>query len=422
MPIVSIISEPASSQLTAAYRPIVLRVRATKTDGTPRPPVVYCDIYFGSVFYKTLSKTQYTTLNTLDSDWEFDIQDAAQEFLKKALVTFGLSQIAKLDDLITRCFVKFRSSGINTDGFIQTEDTAPVQGTDSTVPVSGTGTQSNEFFILNATLQHEDNQDITSHLSTFKRKTWAPNTFPLSHRTDNYLVTPVDSDFFPIVYLGSDRPAFLRLHYRFRNQNTWRVAETFTTDIVTSPQSVYYIPNGPANLHPLFSPSFNDIHEYYLEILDTTSAVIATTNVSRVDACEDDYVRIHFLNRLGAIDAINFKIQERVQETKSDTTERPTTSPLVKSVHAVRRFSVKSNDTYTCLNSDLLEPDMDFVDELFASPLHWIGWLGIEGQPADYIPIVLSDQKNTKRKLEDRFSYEISIEFKLSHEKFIIRN
>lgn len=288
--------------------------------------------------------------------------------------------------------------------------------------MSGTGTQSNTFFVLNATLQHEDNQDIASHLNAFKKRAWTSDAFPLTHRPDNYHVTPMDSDFFPIVYTGADRPASIVLNYRYRNQSTWRTSGPSTFASFTPAKSVFYIPDGPANLHPLFAPNFGDIAEYYLEVKDTTGAIIATTNIMTVNGCEDDYFRIHFLNRLGAIDAINFHVTDITQEVKSDTTERPTTTPLVKSQHAVRRFSVRSNDKHTGLNQEFHEEDLDFVDELFASPLHWLQWKGTQSQVDDYIPIVLSDQKNMKRKAEDRYSYDVTVEFTLSHEKFIIRN
>jgi hypothetical protein len=224
MPVLSIITQPVPSKLMAAYRPILIRASTQATGGSPKPPVVYCDIYFGGVFYKTLSKTQFSKLNPTSSEWEFDIQDAAQEYLKKYIADNGLSLIIEVPQVMTKCFCKIRSSGINTRGFIQTEDVAPVQGTGSTAPISGTGTLSNTFFILNSTLQHEDNQDLAGHLTAFKRRTWSPDAFPLTHRPDRYELSSVDSDFFPIVYTGADIPASLVLNYRYRNQSTWRTA------------------------------------------------------------------------------------------------------------------------------------------------------------------------------------------------------
>lgn len=220
MPIGSIISQPESNGLKAAYRPIVLRVSATKTDNTAQPPVVYCDVYFNDIFYKTISKTQYALLELANSEWQFDIQDAAQEYLKKFLGDNGESAIIEATPIITRCFCRFRSSGLDDNGFITTENTAPVQGTSSADPVSGTGSESNTFFILNATLQHEDAQDLSIHLNSLKKRTWGDTTYPITHRPDNYLMCIEDSDVFPILHEGNDLSCLV-FYYQNKGQSTW---------------------------------------------------------------------------------------------------------------------------------------------------------------------------------------------------------
>lgn len=68
MPIQSIIQQPATNSLNAAYQPIVLRVQATSATNDPIPPVVYCDIYVNGVFYRSLSNTQYAQLNDTNSE------------------------------------------------------------------------------------------------------------------------------------------------------------------------------------------------------------------------------------------------------------------------------------------------------------------------------------------------------------------
>lgn len=214
MPIGSIISQPTANSIKAAYRPVIIRASATRTDADPRPPVVYCDIYFNDVFYKTLSKSKNILLNISDSEWQFDIQDAAQEYLGKFLGENGESTIVEAAPIITKAFCKLRSSGYDSDGFIVTENTAPVQGTGDTAATSGTGTQTNTFYIVNATLQHEDNQELADHLETFKNGTWASNTWPLSHRPNHYHICPQDSDSFPIINGSDIALQSLVLHYQ----------------------------------------------------------------------------------------------------------------------------------------------------------------------------------------------------------------
>lgn len=188
--------------------------------------------------------------------------------------------------------------------------------------------------------------------------------------------------------------------------------------------SAYYIPNGPKNLAPLFpGVDFNDLDRYYVEVMDSEGDVVATSNINEIgECCEDDKIRIHFLNSLGAIDAINFVRKNQEHETKSDTRESPTQYPLNKPDHAISRFNVKSNDSFFITCCDYTEEDKEWLDELFDSPIAWMEWAGTQGQEDSYVPIVIIDKKFMKVKQEDRFIYEIDLEIKLSHEKFIIRN
>jgi hypothetical protein len=229
MPIGAIILQPPSNSINAAYRPVVVRVAATNTDASARPPVVYCDIYFNDVFYKTLSKSQYSKLNPGNSEWQFDIQDAAQEYLKKFLANNGEVAIKEAPLVVTKTSCKLRSSGFDGNGFIQHEGTAPVQGTSDMDPVSGTGTATHTFYIVNATLQHADNQDLCTHLNYFKTRTWASTTWPLSHRPDHYKVCLSDSDSFAIVHGGVKNLSCLRLNYRYKGQVSFHQVTTCNT-------------------------------------------------------------------------------------------------------------------------------------------------------------------------------------------------
>lgn len=245
MPVQSIISQPGAGQLQAAYRPIVLLVSVTATNGAVQPPVVYCDIYFGNVFYKTLTRTQPKRVNTMDSEWQFDIQDAAQEYLSKYLPENGGSAITEAGSSFTKAFCKLRSSGINTAGFIEPEDVAPIQSTSSTPAVNGTGTKTNDFFIINATLQHTDNQDLATHLSNFRTGSWAANCWPLTHRPKYYIVGLDKSDYFPAIVPDVACVDLIVLRYKNKGQNTifekynaiGQPCDAFCKDVNTKQQS-----------------------------------------------------------------------------------------------------------------------------------------------------------------------------------------
>lgn len=241
MAIQSIILQPVENSVYAAYRPVPVRVSATANNGGGAiPPVVYCDIYFNDVFYKTLSKTQYSSLGGSNSEWQFDIQDAAQEYLQKYIAPIGQSTIEEVTEIICAAFCRLRCSGINDDGFIEQDGTIPVQATSSSAATPGTGLQTNTFYIVNSTLQHKDAQDLVTHLSYFKTRTWVPDVHPLSHRLDGYGIGPNSSDQFPILDQGDRTISSIRLNYRNCNQSTFGQASisagtTPSCSVVISP-------------------------------------------------------------------------------------------------------------------------------------------------------------------------------------------
>lgn len=220
MPIISIIEQPANNDLKAAYRPVVFKVNATRTDGNALPPVVYCDIYVNGIFYKSAPKTQYSVLNSTNTTWQFDIMDACQEELKAFLASNGGTSIVQGSTIMASIYCKFRSSGYDADGFLVPEGTAPVQGTGTTNPVAGTGTQSNTFYVANSVLQHEQNQSLSGHLGYYKSGTWDPNCFPLTHR-QGYKVCAGDSDYFPVANLSSKDLLCIKLFYKNKGDSVY---------------------------------------------------------------------------------------------------------------------------------------------------------------------------------------------------------
>lgn len=235
MPITFIDKQPDASSLNAAYRPIMLYCSALHTlpigPTAFVPPVVYCDIYFNGVFYKTLTKTQPINkpdfITGITPTYEFDIQDAAQEYLRAELPpNGGYLFIYETFKSMTAAYCRFRSSGYNSSGFIVSEDTAPVQGTGSKPPLAGTGKQTNSFFILNMALQYEHNQNLTTHLKYIKDKTNGPwsmtDAYPASHRPKLYYIGSNDSDYYPFVYKGDGELKCIKLYYKTKGTTTYQ--------------------------------------------------------------------------------------------------------------------------------------------------------------------------------------------------------
>ena len=233
MPIISIISQPQADKIKAAYRPVLLQVSATQTSPTVDrfiPAVVYCDIYFEGVFYKSMVSTtpiNKPVFNSINPIFQFDIQDACQEFLTKEIAANGFSTLYNVPGVMTGVECRFRSSTNDVNGFLVQDGPVPEQGTATTNPVSGGGISSNTFYVVNAALQHIDNLDLEAHLSSYKKGNWANNAFPLSHRPNNYRVCRNDSDSFPIIYKGNPQDiSCIQVKYRKKGSDIWYFANT----------------------------------------------------------------------------------------------------------------------------------------------------------------------------------------------------
>lgn len=187
----------------------------------------------------------------------------------------------------------------------------------------------------------------------------------------------------------------------------------------------YYIPNGPKNLQSIFPDlNFEDIAEYYVELVDMLDVVVATSPMNQLCGCENDTdcVRLHFLNRVGGIDAIQFRKKAVEHEAKSESYTSPVAIPYNRLAHAKNRFNVKSNDTILASTIDYGEDDMNWIEELLDSSLVWVEVPVSQGQPAGLVPVVILDKKFQKFKQEDRHTYEVEIEYTYSHDNFNIRN
>lgn len=189
------------------------------------------------------------------------------------------------------------------------------------------------------------------------------------------------------------------------------------------PFKVFYIPNGPTNLAAFFPGlDFSTIASYQVSVLG--GGVIAQSPINRMTGeCCEEKMRIHFLNFLGAVDAINVKPQLIEFEAKSDRYTTPTPWPLIRSQHGQNRFNVKANQPTTVETDDYPQEDNYWINELIASPRAWVEFPNPEsGDPADYLPIIVEDIKIADQTEDDRYNNRIRFTITYSHDKFIIRN
>ncbi len=189
----------------------------------------------------------------------------------------------------------------------------------------------------------------------------------------------------------------------------------------------FLLPFGPKNLAPLFPDvDFTKVDEYYLEIQDTFNdgnPIIATTNtMNRSCCCNDDSFRLFFVNAVGGFDSVNFRLVSEELDVTSTSWLKPLQYPLAKWDSGKQRFNVTSNESRIAINTCFQESDQEWLKELVRTPNAYIQWTGTQGQPDDYLPVVIKDGKFVTRKFEGRYQYVLQIEFEMGNADINLRN
>lgn len=187
----------------------------------------------------------------------------------------------------------------------------------------------------------------------------------------------------------------------------------------------FLLPSGPKNLQSLFpGVDFSQVDEYYLEIKDQNSGdILATTNrFNRACCCNEDTFRLFFVNYVGGIDAVNFRMMTEDHETVSTSWKKSNVYPLAKWDGGTQRYNVTSNESWVGFNTCFGEGDQEWLKELMDTPNAWIQWFGTQGQDDDYIPVVIKDGKFQTRQFEGRYQYVLQIELAMANDNIILRN
>lgn len=430
---------PNALSLNAAYRPIVFQPRFN-INLSPFPPVVFCDVYFNGGYYETLTSTTYLQTSVFNPPyWKFDIQSSAQKYLKSNLpVLTGTTVGPTAIDLLgingssVNCMCKFRVSSYDANGFIVPEG------------ANGSGGFSSpSFYIINSVLQHEDNQDLKTHLSYFKKPVnpnpSAINEFiPLSHRSDNDIISKYDYDHFPfftlplnsgtqfyslgIKYKKLGDTAFTVAYTNYNYSISSGVASTLPSGIIQLKQLLWY-----SNLLPVTATTvpFDDIAEYSLFLLYNLYILPPSANnadfntpLFKTYGCgsKEGRLRIRFLNALGFYDSVNFSEINGTMITSSEQWQKALNYPLNKSDGGMRRMNLRSNEQFTISTCDYPEDKQEWLKELFDTPDAYIEWPGTQGQGPANIPILIKDGEQGFRKQEGRYEYVTQIVFTMSNE------
>lgn len=200
--------------------------------------------------------------------------------------------------------------------------------------------------------------------------------------------------------------------------------------------SIKYIPEGIPNLKPLFpNINFDNIEQWFVVANQTDtndaesaqrSLTVATTRVNQIGCCcNDEKLRIHFINSLGEIDSINFGRAEEVEDIKSDSWTKSLGFPFEREKGGSRRHNITSNETIEAETKCYGEDDQYWISELFKSPMAWLEMKMPQGFNEsinkEYVPIEILDNKFIKKKVEKRYEYLVKIKFSMSNANINLR-
>jgi hypothetical protein len=187
----------------------------------------------------------------------------------------------------------------------------------------------------------------------------------------------------------------------------------------------HHMPAGPMNFATLFpAVDFSQVEEYYLQLISVegSETVLTTPTYQRSCCCDDDTMRLFFVNYLGGIDAININRTVKEHETTSSSWKKPLAYPHAKWDGGKQRFNVTSNQIVTGENRCFQEEDQDFLKELMDAPNAWVQWTGTQSQSDDYIPVVIRDGRFDTKKNQGRYEYVLVVTFEMANENIVLRN
>lgn len=426
-----IISADAPSEICVAYRPIFIYGEDNGASGVCE--VMYCDVYFDGVFYKTVSSySPFTVLGGGATLYRFDIQALAQEYIQTQVyditkINFDevyRSPIVKNGMAICACYI--RTSVTDAYGRVTPQTPLPIQGTIDSAPAAGGGTvcTPSTFNIINATLQATDIQLIEQQLARTRVNVQSFSGGTPSTLDSRYRVYPLTYasklkfyatdwgryPFFCKDFLGySAAPAAWGL---VMLSSTGAVVHNdyVNTSVTLLGSSIYTLPIGLKNLRNYFAGVGRPITQamvdqtewyyVYMQCYGTGSAPVtgdtalitpriyiqhnetispAYTPVPAFGSTAQfvpKHTRIWFRNYLGQLEALNFTERTEAIKVTSTPKEKPLTEGGTENTNFVfsqslGRSNVRSNE-YSIATGLFNEEDMVIIKQLQGCSLAFI--------------------------------------------------
>lgn len=186
---------------------------------------------------------------------------------------------------------------------------------------------------------------------------------------------------------------------------------------------IQLLPEGIPNIKDHFPVVyFPDVEEWKVHLTDEADEVIATSRLNKKDCCCD--IRIHFVNSMGQLDALNFRHLERMQESKSGVWEKPQSRNFDVTKGGRYRQNIITEDQFELETSFYLESELMFLKDFANSPMHFIEY-NIENGfqnpiQKNYVPFLIQECK-IPQKAKDIFEFQIQVKGQLSNQRINFR-
>lgn len=405
---ITIVSQPTSNVTLPAYRPIIVSCTSSTTIA-----VMYCDVY------KMDSTGAYQYVRSVAKNtapYTFDLSRIVQDSIP--LITPFFNDSLYHDSSLAIFAIKVRTATLNTSGIITQDDTPPVQGTDTTVPVTGTGQIGNVFSAVSATLKHTDNQDLIQNLVAYQNRAWANGAVPLTHRPKVITLSRTDSEYFPVLN-QNNQVMSLTLGYLMGGVDRTATINFATTTV----PAIVRIPLGVPNIASLFTNvDFNYVTSYFIKFNDHNGNVIGTTSTVTLANVSDTTVRIYFLNALGEYDSTTFETIKETTQIKSASYiknlpynfAKSDTGSLSTNLNALEMFEVR-HTSYDPIETEWLK-------EVMISPKLYVQTKGAQNQPDFLEPIFREDFKFDSYSIAKQYKSEMTFVYRKANDIIVIRN
>jgi len=474
MDIASFYAEPNPTNIPvfaiAAYRPIYFMVVADSVV-TPDQPM-YADIYMDGVYYKTL--TSYTILTDVGASspngvYEFDLQDAYQEYLRTFFDVFPVAPFLQSDDASTfssvYSTVYFRGSSI-TAGILTPNPVIPVQATATTPAVAGTGTPCYPFSVVNATilptapdtsitidiLANQLERSLIANQLTANLTLSGVRVYPLSNLPLNPYnaafgrvdlaptIYTTDNGGFPVAVLQYGISGILNRYTRnlmlvvIYSDLTTSTAYGIPATAASVDNRLMYIPIGLKDLFvldPALIPLLVNGIYYRVALYDLDAATYEFFSpMFKVGISAIESECLYFQNAYGHMEMVSFVRSSKEHVTSSSDQFVPYVANAVNYGSYInqnqlghKRYNIRAADELTLTNT-FPEALMPWLTELFDSPfiLQRMGLMPSGSHYVRAVELIDAPQMVLKSVKDGMRTYEVSVKVRPALDYITIRN